>query len=166
MSKEKEKKKKSRKTHQRYIFRLFLFLIFRITISVGKGSRLFLIRAGTNVLFSWWRKTRLGERVVVGPNCTKASVPNGGESRLYACPTTSGAVYRDESVCLKQKAFVFEHRLLFRHTHTHTWILTTSAAALCALKRPRFVGQFRRNLLALSFRVRKEKEERVIRYLS
>lgn len=121
MSKEKEKKKKSRKTHQRYIFRLFLFLIFRITISVRKGSRLFLIRAGTNVLFSWWRKTRLGERVVVGPNCTKASVPNGGESRLYACPTTSGAVYRDESVCLKQKAFVFEHRLLFRrYTHTHT----------------------------------------------
>lgn len=121
MSKEKEKKKKSRKTHQRYIFRLFLFLIFRITISVGKGSRLFLIRAGTNVLFSWWRKTRLGERIVVGPNCTKASVPNGGESRLYACPTTSGAVYRDESVCLKQKAFVFEHRLLFRrYTHTHT----------------------------------------------
>lgn len=121
MSKEKEKKKKSRKTHQRYIFRLFLFLIFRITISVGKGSRLFLIRAGTNVLFSWWRKTRLGERVVVGPNCTKASVPNGGESRLYACPTTSGAVYRDESVCLKQKAFVFEHRLLFRR-YTHTYL--------------------------------------------
>lgn len=121
------------------------------------------------MLFSWWRKTRLGERVVVGPNCTKASVPNGGESRLYACPTTSGAVYRDESVCLKQKAFVFEHRLLFRrYTHIHTWTLTTttSAAALCALKRPRFVGQFRRNLLALSFRVRKEKEERVIRYLS
>lgn len=121
MSKEKEKKKKSRKTHQRYIFRLFLFLIFRITISVGKGSRLFLIRAGTNVLFSWWRKTRLGERVVVGPNCTKASVPNGGESRLYACPTTSGAVYRDESVCLKQKAFVFEHCLLFRR-YTHTYL--------------------------------------------
>ena len=166
---EREKKRKKVEKRINDIYSVSFFLIFRITISVGKGSRLFLIRAGTNVLFSWWRKTRLGERVVVGPNCTKASVPNGGESRLYACPTTSGAVYRDESVCLKQKAFVFEHRLLFRrYTHIHTWTLTTttSAAALCALKRPRFVGQFRRNLLALSFRVRKEKEERVIRYLS
>lgn len=132
-----------------------------ISIKKGDWIETFLNQSRDDVLFSWWWETRLGERVVVGPNCTKASVPNGGESRLRV---SNHAVYRDgTSPSAWNKKPLFEHRLLFRrYTHTHTRVHLDSHHhhrhhhPLCA-KTSSFCRPIQKELVALSFRVEKEK---------
>lgn len=144
---------------QQYSFSFFL--VFS-TISIRKRDWIeaFLNQSRDDVLFSWWRKTRLGERVVVRPNCTKASVPNGGESRLRVSNHDWGRVSGwNESVCLKQKAFVrAPPPFSVTHTRTHT-ISTRHHHPLCAKTSP-FCRPIQKELVALSFRVKKRKKER------
>lgn len=91
---------------------------------------------------------------VVRPNCTKASVPNGGESRLRVSNHDWGRVSGwNESVCLKQKAFVRTPPPFSAYTHTHT-----SRTPLCAKTSP-FCWPIQKELVALSVEKRKKGRE-------